>query len=126
VHVTNADLRRELSAYQAALRSDPSARVPEALGSMILSLCVHLAERPNFSSYTFKEDMIGAAALICVRAAARIDLTRGSSVFSYLTSCAWRAFVDEIKHQGALGFSSWRSRTFETPTLVPLRGDLDA
>ena len=120
MHVPNRHLRSEILHYQARLRSwedycrrraamqrpgcradKPKPQVSNELGSMILTLCTRLAERPNFAGYTFKDDLIGAAVLDCLSAVEKFNCVSSTSAFAYLTTCAWRRMAREISREAA-------------------------
>jgi DNA-directed RNA polymerase specialized sigma subunit len=71
---------------------------------MILSLCAHLAERPNFAGYTYRDDLVSAAVLDCLQACERFNPVSTTSAFAYLTTTAWRAMSRAIKREQRLHF----------------------
>ena len=113
-------MREQIAAYQRKIREAAAARArraptatrqvrprgsraPERLGELLLSIAVHLAERQNFRSYTFVDDMVSEGVLDCLKACAGFDLSRQSSAFAYLTTCCWYAFGRTIKRERKRG-----------------------
>jgi hypothetical protein len=130
-HVSNKELRAEIARFQREIRENQAreryqpksnqkrptprpTRAPERLGERILLLCTNLAEHQSWRGYTYKQDMIQCAAMGCLYAAGKIDLSRGSSCFSYLTSTAWRRFAREVPKEHKRGF---RAKDGERPEI---------
>lgn len=71
-------------------------RVTEYIGECIYNLNHNLAKRPNFSGYSFKEDMIDNGIELCLRYIRNYDFRQYSNPHTFLTYYAWRGFVDTI------------------------------
>jgi hypothetical protein len=78
------------------------------IGDCFLKIAYKLASKPNFSSYTYKEEMIMDAVENCVKAIGNYDITKTTrtgkpNAFSYFTQITWYAFLrrmqKEKKHQ---------------------------
>jgi len=62
-YVNNRDFFEALVAYQKLCKEaedsdDEKPRVPNYIGDCIWQIATRLASKPNFSGYTYKEDMI--------------------------------------------------------------------
>ena len=100
-----AERQRAWRAQHGAPPGTPrGSRCSERLGELCLLLATRLAERPNFSRYSFKQDMIGEACISMLRGCAIFDLSRGTSPFAYLTTAAWYAFTGVIRREAKRGF----------------------
>ena len=54
---------------QQALEHDADKpQVPNYIGESILLICSNLAKKPNFSGYTYKQDMISDGVMDCISA----------------------------------------------------------
>ena len=65
-YINNQDFLKSLQQYKkekkkAIKAGSPIPRIPDDIGTAILEIAKGLARRPNFSSYTFKEEMVGDA-----------------------------------------------------------------
>ncbi len=77
-------------------------RIPEYIGKCIYKIATHLAFRPNFINYPFRDDMVCDGIENAVRAVDNFDPDKYSNPFGYFTSIIWRAFLRKIqkeKHQ---------------------------
>lgn len=90
-YIKNKELTKELELF------NKTGKPSEKLGKMFLLIATNLSQKPNFSGYTFKDDMIGEAVMTCVRYGHNFDPNRKTSAFSYITQICWMAFLTQIK-----------------------------
>ena len=69
------------------------------IGSCIMKIAEHLATKPNFSNYTYKDEMISDGIENCVKYAANFDPEKSKNPFSYFTQIIWYAFIRRIKKE---------------------------
>lgn len=75
----------------------PRPNIPQEIVDNIILISTHLAYRPNFSGYTFRDDMVHAGIENCVRYIENFDPAKSQNPFAYFTSVCWYAFVRLIK-----------------------------
>jgi len=102
--INNKDLLDALIQYRERLKycednNKPKPQVTDYIGQSILLICNNLAKRPNFSGYSYKEDMISDAIIFCLRAVDNFDSTRTNNPFGYFTQVAWNAFLQRIQKE---------------------------
>lgn len=73
--------------------------VPKYIGESILKICNNLAKKPNFSGYTYKQDMISDGIMDCISAVDNFDPDRTNNPFAYFTQIAWNAFLRRIQKE---------------------------
>jgi DNA-directed RNA polymerase specialized sigma subunit len=71
-------------------------QVSNYIGQSILLICNNLAKKPNFSGYTYKQEMISDGIIDCIAAVDNFDPERTSNPFAYFTQIAWNAFIRRI------------------------------
>lgn len=71
-------------------------QVSRYIGESILLICNNLAKKPNFSGYTYKQDMIFDGVIDCVAAVDNFDPDKTNNPFAYFTQIAWNAFIRRI------------------------------
>jgi DNA-directed RNA polymerase specialized sigma subunit len=71
-------------------------QVPRYIGESIILICNNLAKKPNFSGYTYKEDMIADAMIDCIAAVDNFNPDKTNNPFAYFTQIAWNAFIRRI------------------------------
>lgn len=95
-YVNNAELRQEL------IHLEQTDEFSDKLHLMFWEMCNRIASKPRFFSYTWKEDMITAAYLRCVRYAKSFDTNR-TNPFGYFTTtihnCFFKYRETEMKYQ---------------------------
>ena len=64
-----------------------------------MKIAEHLAFKPNFSSYTFRDEMISDAIENCLIYINNFDPKKGNNPFAYYTQIAWYAFVRRINRE---------------------------
>lgn len=94
-YIRNKDLLHELKKYKE------SGVIEEKLGLMIRQIAINYSNRGNFASYTWKEDMVSDAILICFKYMNNFDpeKQKNPNPFSYFTTIIHNAFVNYIKKQ---------------------------
>jgi hypothetical protein len=70
-YVNNEDLLQALIEYQQAIKDAevaglPKPKTPEYIGECIYKIATNLAKKPNFSGYSFIEDMVGDGVRNCL------------------------------------------------------------
>jgi len=74
-------------------------RVPEYIGECIFKIASRLARKPNFTSYTFKDDMISDAVENCLLYIDNFDPEKSSNPFAYFTQIIYYAFLRRIQKE---------------------------
>jgi len=71
-------------------------QVPNYIGQSILLICNNLAKKPNFSGYSYKQEMISDGIIDCIAAVDNFDPDKTNNPFAYFTQIAWNAFIRRI------------------------------
>jgi len=116
-YVNNRDLFDALVAYQKICKEaedsgDEKPQVPNYIGECIWQIATRLASKPNFSGYTYKEDMIMDGVENCLLYMHNFNPEKTENPFAYLTQIIWYAFLRRIakeKKQMYIRFKSSQS-----------------
>ena len=77
--------------------------ISNRLGEMFMILATRYASRPNFSGYSYKDEMIAHALVACVASVNKFNTERSENPFAYYTQVINSAFLQilnkEKKHQ---------------------------
>jgi hypothetical protein len=95
-------------------------QVPEYIGKCLVLIATNLAKRPNFSGYSWRDEMIGDAIETCLKYVKSFDVTRGTSPLGYFTQCCWYSFIGRItteKKQSKIKRALVASAGFDTFSL---------
>jgi hypothetical protein len=100
-YVNNHDLFTALVEYQKKCKEaedsgDDKPRVPNYIGECIQQISNKLATKPNFSGYTFKEDMVMDGIENCLQYMHNFDHNKTQNPFAYFTQIIWFAFLRRI------------------------------
>lgn len=68
----------------------------EFMGECFLKICEHLATKPNFVNYTFRDDLISDGIENCLLYAHNFKPEKSKNPFSYFTQIIHHAFVRRI------------------------------
>jgi len=100
-YVNNPDLLAALIEYkkkcqEAEDQGDELPKVPNYIGECIYQIATRLATKPNFSGYSYKEDMIMDGIENCLLYIGNFDANKSSNPFAYFTQVIWYAFLRRI------------------------------
>jgi DNA-directed RNA polymerase specialized sigma subunit len=103
-YVNNKDLLEALIVYrgmcaEAAETGDKRPRIPDYIGKCIFLMANRLATRPNFSGYSYKEDMISDGIENCVQYIHNFNPEKSQNPFAYFTQIIWYAFLRRIQKE---------------------------
>lgn len=71
-------------------------RIPDYVGKCIFDIANNLAKAPNFSGYSFKDEMISDGIENALTYCYSFDPEKGSNPFAYFTQIIWFAFLRRI------------------------------
>lgn len=100
-YINNKTLYLALIEYKRTLREaealyKEAPQVTRYIGESILLICNNLAKKPNFSGYTYKQEMIADGIMDCLAAVDNFNPDRTNNPFAYFTQIAWNAFIRRI------------------------------
>jgi len=94
-----AMIEHRLKLAESKEQEKPKPQVSNYIGQSILLICNNLAKKPNFSGYTYKQDMISDGIIDCIAAVDNFDPDRTNNPFAYFTQIAWNAFIRRIQKE---------------------------
>jgi DNA-directed RNA polymerase specialized sigma subunit len=74
-------------------------RVPNYIGDCLFKIATHLARKPNFANYTFKEDMVSDGVENCLLYIDNFDPEKSKNPFAYFTQIIYYAFLRRIQKE---------------------------
>lgn len=101
-YVSNADFFKALNEYsarvsEAASKGKENPVIPTYVAECIIKIATHLAYRPNFKNYTFRDEMIADGIENAINAVKSFDSKKSQNPFAYFTQIIWWAFVRRIQ-----------------------------
>jgi len=103
-YVDNARFLSEMTEFRnAVLQSKENnterPRVPNYIGDCLFKIATHLARKPNFVNYTFKEDMVSDGVENCLLYIDNFDPEKSKNPFAYFTQIIYYAFLRRIQKE---------------------------
>lgn len=95
----SAMIQYKTSIEEAERQNLPKPKVSNYIGESILLICNNLAKKPNFSGYTYKQDMISDGIIDCISAVDNFNPDKTNNPFAYFTQIAWNAFLRRIQKE---------------------------
>tara|TARA_R110000868_G_scaffold61067_3_gene185802 strand:- start:141 stop:701 length:561 start_codon:yes stop_codon:yes gene_type:complete len=100
-YVNNKDFLAAMIIFRDAVieekaKDGPRPRVPHYVGECLMKIAVHLSHKPNFSGYTYKEDMISDGIENCLQYIDNFNPEKSSNPFAYFTQIIYYAFLRRI------------------------------
>jgi DNA-directed RNA polymerase specialized sigma24 family protein len=78
---------------------DDQPPIPNYIGECIYKIATRLATKPNFSGYTYKDEMISDGLENAIQALGNFDPEKSSNPFAYFTQIIWYAFLRRIEKE---------------------------
>jgi len=103
-YVNNAELYKHMVEYKKTVKNaekqnQPRPRVTPYIGDCIMKIATHLAYRPNFSNYTFREEMVCDGIENCLQYIDNFDPNKSKNPFAYFTQIIYFAFIRRIQKE---------------------------
>lgn len=100
-YVNNPEFLEAIIAYKQKCKDaeesgEPNPQIPNYIGECIYQIANRLATKPNFSGYTYKEEMISDGLENAIQALGNFDPEKSSNPFAYFTQIIWYAFLRRI------------------------------
>ena len=103
-YINNADFLAALVEYQKSCdiakkekKEDPP--IPNYLGECFLKIAEHLSRKPNFISYSFRDEMIADGIENCLMYFRNFDPVKSNNPFAYFTQIIYYAFLRRIQKE---------------------------
>lgn len=100
-YINNADFLKALIDYkslcvQAEKKKKPEPPIPNYIGECFLKIAEHLSRKPNFISYSFRDEMICDGVENCLMYFRNFNPERSKNPFAYFTQIIYYAFLRRI------------------------------
>ena len=103
-YINNSEFLEALVKYkkmcqEAENSGDDPPRIPKYIGECIYQIANRLATKPNFSGYTYKEEMVSDGLENAIQALRNFDPEKSNNPFAYFTQIIWYAFLRRIEKE---------------------------
>src|SRR6056300_1183508 len=90
------------SVIEAEEKGERRPMVPNYVAECIMKIAIHLSYKPNFSNYTFREDMISDGVENCLQYIDNFNPDKSNNPFAYFTQIIYYAFLRRIQKEKKL------------------------
>jgi len=87
------------SVIEAKEKGNPRPVVPTYVASCIMKIATHLAHKPNFMNYSFKEEMVSDGIENCLQYIDNFNPEKSRNPFAYFTQIVYYAFLRRIQKE---------------------------
>jgi DNA-directed RNA polymerase specialized sigma subunit len=103
-YVNNPEFLEAIIAYkklcnEAEDSGDKRPQIPNYIGQCIYQISTRLASKPNFSGYSYKDEMISDGLENAIQALGNFDPNKSHNPFAYFTQIIWYAFLRRIEKE---------------------------
>ena len=100
-YVNNADFLKALIDYRekcelANKEGKPEPQIPNYIGECFYKIADHLSRKPNFISYSFRDEMVADGIENCLMYFRNFDDSKSKNPFAYFTQIIYYAFLRRI------------------------------
>jgi DNA-directed RNA polymerase specialized sigma24 family protein len=95
-YINNKTLYEFMIEHHRNLKINKDHRLDDYIVQAIMLICNNLSRKPNFSRYTYKDDMVSDAICDCIAAVNNFNSDKTENPFAYFTQIAWNAFLRRI------------------------------
>lgn len=97
LYAAMVEFKAKVVEHQEAGKQSP--RIPHYVGECIMKIATHLAYRPNFANYTFRDEMISDGIENCLLYINNFDPAKSQNPFAYFTQIIYFAFIRRIQKE---------------------------
>lgn len=120
-YVDNKKLFEEMSKFitkceSAEAAGDQRPKIPEYIGECIFKIATRLATKPNFASYTYKDEMISDGIEVCIRYIHNFNPEKSNNPFAYFTQIIYYAFLQRIQKEKKQAYI--KAKSFENSAIM--------
>ena len=98
-YINNATFLQELLAYKERKKINAKEPIPNYIGECWMKIAEGLSHKPNFISYSYRDEMISDGIENCLMYFENFDPTKSSNPFAYFTQIIYFAFLRRIQKE---------------------------
>jgi hypothetical protein len=89
-------LQHKRNVDEARAKGELEPRIPPYIGECLYKIATRLSLKPNFISYTFRDEMISDGLENCISYLNNFNPEKSDNPFAYFTQIMWFAFIRRI------------------------------
>lgn len=108
-YINNATFLQELLAYKERKFKNPDEPIPNYIGECWMKIAEGLSHKPNFISYSYRDEMISDGIENCLMYFENFDPSKSSNPFAYFTQIIYFAFLRRIQKEKKQTYIKYKS-----------------
>jgi hypothetical protein len=98
-YINNADFLKALIEYKQRKKINPDEPIPNYIGECWMKIAEGLSHKPNFISYTYRDEMISDGIENCLMYFENFNPDKSNNPFAYFTQIIYYAFLRRIQKE---------------------------
>ena len=103
-YIDNKEFFKHMCEWKKALieaenAGEPKAPISNYIGKCFIDIAEHLAQKPNFTNYPYKDEMINDSIENCIMYAHNFNPEKSTNPFAYFTQITYYAFIRRIQKE---------------------------
>jgi hypothetical protein len=98
-YINNADFLKALVEYKKRKETNPNEPIPNYIGECWMKIAEGLSHKPNFISYTYRDEMISDGIENCLMYFENFNPNKSNNPFAYFTQIIYYAFLRRIQKE---------------------------
>lgn len=98
-YINNADFLQALIDYKKRKKKNANEPIPNYIGECWMKIAEGLSHKPNFISYTYRDEMISDGIENCLMYFDNFDPDKSKNPFAYFTQIIYYAFLRRIQKE---------------------------
>ena len=103
-YIDNKEFFKHMCEWKKALieaenAGEPKAPISNYIGKCFIDIAEHLAQKPNFTNYPYKDEMINDSIENCIMYAHNFNPEKSKNPFAYFTQIIYYAFIRRIQKE---------------------------
>ena len=128
-YINNKEFLALLIAHRNALadaekKKLPAPQISDEIGLCFLDMAQRISKRPNFSSYTFREDMVSEAVENCLLYIRNFNPDISQNPFGYFTTTIYYAFFRRIEREKKDLYMKYKSAEMQGYVDSPIQDEM--
>ena len=112
-YIDNKEFFKHMCEWKEALieaenAGEPKAPISDYIGKCFIDIAEHLAQKPNFTNYQYKDEMINDSIENCIMYAHNFNPEKSKNPFSYFTQIIYYAFLRRIEKEKKQNFIKFK------------------
>jgi len=112
-YIDNKEFFKHMCEWKEALieaenAGEPKAPISNYIGKCFIDIAEHLAQKPNFTNYPYKDEMINDSIENCIMYAHNFNPEKSKNPFSYFTQIIYYAFLRRIEKEKKQNFIKFK------------------